>query len=549
MSDKKTSAICLDLGAFHWRVGRCGDLKPWLDTATDHAAKYISDEQLAAHPLIGVNDPEPEGVPGLARANPMVLINKVRAQAIVNAPGARKCLWELHCEMLEGALREAYFTSASRDVVCTLPLFTQRDSTAMTERLRIIFGDSGPFRRAGWEVERLLFAHPEILALYSCGRTVGLSVSLGSNITILPVYEGYAIASGARRHPWPGDDEVLLPHLVSLIIEALEACPPDTQHHLAEHILISGKTSLQLEELRCRGSPIKVRGSTTDLALWDLQEALKETGRRSDYRLNLPPDRAHSAWIGGSILGILSKTPWEAESWFAEKHGGLRIDSAHYCSDHRCYWPNVPQSLVLDFDKSDATAFAVRLLAWGKAMLWCANLDDSFDVEVVDKIGTEARRVWEASSRSLRGPVMQSDADELVPIPSMVLHRRMGLGSAASHVRQPMSSLEPTGPGIGSVDSHGETWQDLWTALAVADNDVPDCSGQLHRPPDALLAMQQAGLHPVRSVVWLLYGQNWYGNMMHHFVPGLYTSDETEEEPAAERAEEGDPPPPSLPAS
>ena len=78
--------------------------------------------------------------------------------------------------------------------------------------------------------------------------------------------------------------------------------------------------------------------------------------------------------------------------------------------------------------------------------------------------------------------------------------------------------------GDDDEDNAGETWQDLWRALALADNDVRDHLGQMHRPPEQLVPMQgeAGGLPPVRSAVWLLYGHNWFGNMMHDKGDMLY---------------------------
>jgi len=238
--DEAPRPLCLDLGTLHWRVGLCGDDAPSLDTSL-HAERpaHVPDQRVAAHPFaaeLGLEGPG-GGQPGLSETEPY-LARRVLERAIANAPGARQCLWELHCEMLEGALRETYqSTTTSRDVICTLPLFTEPDSAAMTERLRVFFDDSGPFRRAGFEVEKLLFAHPEVLALYATGRTAGLSVNLGSNITAMAVYEGYLIESASRSFPWPRDADALMPQLVSMIIEAIEACPPDAQKDLATNIV------------------------------------------------------------------------------------------------------------------------------------------------------------------------------------------------------------------------------------------------------------------------------------------------------------------------
>ena len=80
------------------------------------------------------------------------------------------------------------------------------------------------------------------------------------------------------------------------------------------------------------------------------------------------------------------------------------------------------------------------------------------------------------------------------------------------------------GAGVGDIVD-GEAWQDVWTALALADNDVPDPLGQLHRPPDQLRAMQRAGLQPVRTVPWLWYGQNWHGNGYYRYLDGRDDSD------------------------
>eukprot|EP01052_Picozoa_sp_SAG31_P039072 SAG31_NODE_5342_length_2597_cov_1.625300_3_plen_207_part_00 len=168
---------------------------------------------------------------------PMLLVDEVKLQVIAGVPGASRYLWDLQSKALEHRLRSKYVGSpAPRDVVCSLPLFTELESDEMAERLHLFFGESGPFRQAGVQVNhllfasrfcatvreirdfnreihgtnresvqvnRLLFGHPELLALYSSGRVTGMVLNLGHTITILPIFDGYMIECAARRHAWP----------------------------------------------------------------------------------------------------------------------------------------------------------------------------------------------------------------------------------------------------------------------------------------------------------------------------------------------------------
>ena len=455
--------------------------------------------------MVGLDDPDWQ--PGLAGAEPMFLVHEVMLQAIAGAPGARQYLWDLKCEALEHHLRSEYGPSsqsggAPRDVVCTLPLFTELASDEMAERLQLFFGETGPFRRAGIEVNRLLFAHAETLALYSSGRTTGMVLNLGHTITTLPVFEGYAIECAARRHAWPPNGQALLPHLVSIVVDALDACPCDTRKDLAMNIVVSGQTHTTLEQLRCRSVPAvrefhlsSTTSFTTDSVLRDLQDAL-QAGRYKGCKVILPPERDRSAWIGGSILGSLNMTPWAIESWLGPNAKPLNVS-------HRfaqgCYWPeagNTTTSLIVQSDKTASLAFAAQLLAWATATRHCSLFDEQFDCAVVSEIGAVMRAAWlrrRIASEQDRGPALESDACEMLP----------------SVKAEERSAVKPI------CDEDGTTWLDIWNSLAVHDNHVRDELGQVHSPPQQLDAMQQASLLPVRCAPWLLHGRNWYGNMNH----------------------------------
>ena len=537
--------LCLDLGGLRWRLGVCGD-----DDPNFECTSAVEDERVAAHPLAatfgaqnhkpqyyspsvtsrvpahnaaaGLDDPDWQ--PGLAGTEPMLLVHEVMLQAIAGAPGARQYLWDLKCEALERRLRSEYGGGPPRDVVCTLPLFTELASAEMVKRLQLFFGESGPFRQAGIEVNRLLFAHAETLALYSSGRTTGMVLNLGHAITILPIFEGYAIECAARRHAWPPTGQALLPHLVSIVLEALDACPCDTQREFAVNIVVSGQTHITLEQLRCRSlrefhlsraSGAETSRSptteTTESVLRGLQEALQENGRHKRYKVILPPERDRSTWIGGSILGSLTITPWAAESWLGPNANAASCVSnscaQDYCADkqhgihsmalsHGCYWPETPASLIVQSDKTASLAFAAQLLAWATATRHCSVFDENFDFAVVSEIGAAMRAAWlrrRIASEQDRGPALQSDACEMVPFVKA----------------EERSAVKPV------CDENGTTWQDIWNALARTDNHVPDKLGQVHSPPQQLDAMQQAGLLPVRCAPWLLCGRNWYGNMNH----------------------------------
>jgi hypothetical protein len=50
-------------------------------------------------------------------------------------------------------------------------------------------------------IKQVHFVLQELLIMYSCGRTTGLVVNMGHDLTILGVYEGLMLGETARRVP------------------------------------------------------------------------------------------------------------------------------------------------------------------------------------------------------------------------------------------------------------------------------------------------------------------------------------------------------------
>uniref|UniRef100_A0A7S2E3G8 Actin-related protein 8 n=1 Tax=Haptolina brevifila TaxID=156173 RepID=A0A7S2E3G8_9EUKA len=143
----------------------------------------------------------------------------------------------------------------------------------------------------------------EILIMYANGRTTGLVVNLGLDVTVMGMYEGHVLGETVRRAPMVASEDAFLAdaakweqrmQLAALVSEALEAAPVDVRCDLATNILVGGG--------RWGGWPgLKEHLKAHLEELW----AARRPAVKAKVKVVMPPEAALSSWIGGSILASL----------------------------------------------------------------------------------------------------------------------------------------------------------------------------------------------------------------------------------------------------
>ena len=98
-------------------------------------------------------------------------------------------------------------------------------------------------------ITHIHFVLQELLILYASGRTTGLVINLGHDLTILGVYDGHMLGESARRVPMRVSEDVFLEsferweetmQLTSLVMSAVMSAPIDTRRQLLQNIIIGG---------------------------------------------------------------------------------------------------------------------------------------------------------------------------------------------------------------------------------------------------------------------------------------------------------------------
>ena len=258
----------------------------------------------------------------------------------------------------------------------------------------------------------------EILMLYSSGRTTGLVVNLGVDVTIVGVYEGHLLGETVRRAPMVASEDVYIAdaakweertQLAGLVSEALEAAPVDVRRDLAGNIVVGGG--------RWGGWPgfkdhLKARLDVQ----WDAAHPPDQGHGSRRVKVTMPPEAGQSAWLGGSILaslGVSKSFMRNRESWCASDPSGIK--PSDLADRWKPAWLALPPDRALDSDARMALA-RERVRA---APSLCATLPADLQDAVAERV---------AQLRDLDVPAIRTTA--YLPPPEVVgaaaLEERLG---------------------------------------------------------------------------------------------------------------------------
>lgn len=239
----------------------------------------------------------------------------------------------------------------------------------------------------------MFFTPPSVLSLYASGRTTGVVLDVGEGVThAVPVYEGFALSHSVTRSDVAGRDvtrqlQLLLRRsglpftttaeadLVKSLKEEVCYCTPNptndetaekdsrTQYQLPDgqaitlsseryqapnvlfdpflvgseeagvaDVLVSSimKSDLDLRS-KLFSQVVLAGGSTLFTGFGDrmLYEVRSRAPSHTRIRISAPPDRLHSAYVGGSILASLAtfKSMWVSRAEY-EEHGSAVLHRA-----------------------------------------------------------------------------------------------------------------------------------------------------------------------------------------------------------------------------
>ena len=284
MGDVGEDGIVVDAGRLRWRVGIAGDDEP--KARTDALAGSVVAPVVAAAAERAALAPE---LAALAKACATPPGERERGafaaelveHAMAGVPGAVELLWDVNVAMFEDFLRQQRLLVVADDpvlpgaprsagplellsaesaeqeldeeeeaeplplaAVVVVPCLEDPISSAILTRLRQLFFDpAGAVARAGWRCISLAPVPQELLPVYSNGRTTALSAMLGTELSVVAVYEGYALHECARKRRWPSQSspELVAELLAELLADAIFSAPIDCRADLMRNIVLSGQ--------------------------------------------------------------------------------------------------------------------------------------------------------------------------------------------------------------------------------------------------------------------------------------------------------------------
>ena len=212
----KMPSLVVDSGRLHWRIGRAGEDSP------------------------------DAGVPSMQTVyDASVFLQPGDQQAWRERWEANWALFEAYERTLSIGDDDTGDEDASYDgiAVFTASVFDGPDTGHIHDIANRVFAPGSKLR-----ITHIHFVLQELCILYSNGRTTGLVINLGHELTILGVYEGNMLGETARRSVMTHEDVYLHDdfqwedsvQLAELVMSAIMSAPIDTRRDLLGNIVIGG---------------------------------------------------------------------------------------------------------------------------------------------------------------------------------------------------------------------------------------------------------------------------------------------------------------------
>jgi hypothetical protein len=380
-------ALVIDAGRFHWKAGDAGEDSPSIVV--------------------------PEGVDGVRLG---VELQRLRSDGSDRSRQTGLQLLREHRETCCASVIESLSLNVERGqarpyelALVTVPLLERPDD---------------PDSQAAWLIRQLFERIPslrgitlqnqEVLSSYATGQGTALVINLGSELSVVAMWEGYLLSDTASVVGNPQYD--LLPSsvqnskamehwletsgLVDAVEEAITAAPRDTRKDLLFNIVIAGgmRAHWGMAGQACAvhlPSALLRRLASTG----HLRSNPPGVGRVAEQpidrfvRVVSPPERDCSAWIGGSIGCSLNATFRSPDPVFIsrERHDAfVALGTQATAADASCLLGAAERTLVpVSPDLRPAAAW--RALAWARCLLhsdasWSTELAD-LPIELVVRIG------------------------------------------------------------------------------------------------------------------------------------------------------------------
>eukprot|EP01043_Picozoa_sp_COSAG02_P039849 COSAG02_NODE_3177_length_7225_cov_253.074797_5_plen_629_part_00 len=493
--DDDALPLVLDAGGLCWRIGFAGDDAParWTDdlppqiilpvltepaAAGEDRGPEVAELAIACAAAVAALPADWDSLP-----DPLCLEEQTRRTghecrafgselvklAQQGAIGAKQALWRCNCALLQAFLRLNWRSLPMQmQIIVALPcLHDPVCSTLIDKMKRIVFCPDGPVKKAGRRCVRMAVQPRELLALYSTGRTTGLSVHVtGAGVSCYGVFEGFVLPECARRRD--GDGEVNADMVATLVADAIFSAPLDCRMDLITNIIFSGDDGL-LDDCTgladdCQGRAIlttisEALNAEADRRLacalgpkvptwrhnhWHregkegtfyldhdpqlIDVSSNSSSVRKRLRVVIPPERKFSVWIGGSIVGCIDRGSRTCAFVAEGRLSGIFVDEATgnivpNVGDGHGYYEWMADPMVLPCLEASLEA-AQQRLAWARCFgaahaaecptLAITQLVSSLPLELAVAIGHD-HRTAEMAHTTFRARLCDSDvkvADE-----------------------------------------------------------------------------------------------------------------------------------------
>ena len=286
----------IDAGRLRWKWGLAGEDSPESNICDDHTLQGQAAREDGN--TVGIELERLRNSRGGDCAAASSLLRSQRAKCcgkflewVAKEQAARTSAWAQLVAQPDGPRRAP--PQWPPLVVVTVPLLERADDPHPLWLLSRLFHDLPALRGVALQ-------NQETLATYASGRTSGLVLNLGYEVSMQGIYEGVQLPETARvitlpRHDlWPLDSVEAATEwldasgVLVALKESLAAAPIDTRAVLTSNIVLAG-------------------GNMRSDAGRHVGEAIRHASSLK-WTVVTPPERAISAWIGGSVFGSLSST-------------------------------------------------------------------------------------------------------------------------------------------------------------------------------------------------------------------------------------------------